>query len=195
MSTTYLSGYVYYVSFIDDYSRKTWIYFLKRKNEVFEKFKEFKALVENLSEKKIMILRLDNEGEFTSTEFKDFCKKVGIKRELTTPYNPQQNGVAKRKNRSIMEAVKAMIHDQDLPMYLWAEAAKTVVYVQNKLSHNALGNKTIEEMFTGEKPEVSHPKIFGCLVYLHVPKEKRSNLDSSENKGIFVGYSDHSKAY
>ena len=85
---------VYYVSFIDDYSRKTWIYFLKSKNEVFSKFKEFKALVENLSEKKIKIFRSDNGGEFTSGELKAFYKEFGIKRELSTPYNPQQNGVA-----------------------------------------------------------------------------------------------------
>ena len=129
MTTTSLSGYVYYVSFIDDYSHKTWIYFLKGKNEVFSKFKEFKALVENLSEKKINIFRSNNGGEFTAGEFKDFCKEVGIKRELSTPYNPQHNGVAERKNRTIMEAVKAMIHDQDLPMHLWEEAARTTVYV------------------------------------------------------------------
>ena len=85
MTTTSLRGYVYYVSFIDDYSRKTWIYFLKGKNEVFNKFKEFKALVENLSEKKIKIFRSDNGGECTSGEFKAFCKEVGIKRELYTP--------------------------------------------------------------------------------------------------------------
>jgi transposase InsO family protein len=89
MPVASLSRYVYYVSFIDDFSRKTWIYFLKAKSEVFNKFKEFKALVENLSEKKIKILRSDNGGEFTSDEFKAFCKEVGIKRELSTPYNPQ----------------------------------------------------------------------------------------------------------
>jgi hypothetical protein len=195
MSTTSLSGYVYYVSFIDDFSRKTWIYFLKSKGEVFSKFKEFKALVENLSERKIKILRSDNGGEFTSDDFKAFCREVGIKRELSTPYNPQQNGVAERKNRTIMEAVKAMIHDQDLPMHLWAEATRTVVYVQNKSPHRALGNKTPEEMFTGEKPEVSHLQIFGCPVYVHVPKDKRSKLDPSGKKGVFVGYSETSKAY
>ena len=109
MSSTSLSGFKYYITFIVDYSRKTWIYFLKAKSEVFEKFKEFKALIENLSDKKIKTLRSDNGGEYTSKEFEAFCKDAGIKRELTTPYNPQQNGVAERKNRTIMEAVKTMI--------------------------------------------------------------------------------------
>ena len=85
-------------------------------------------------------------------EFVSFCRDVGIKRELTTPYNPQQNSVAKRKNRIIMEAVKTMIHDQDLSMCLWVEAAMTIVYVQNRLSHSALGFKTSEEMITRKKP-------------------------------------------
>jgi transposase InsO family protein len=145
MPSSSISGYVYYVSFIDDYSRKTWIYFLKSKDEVFSKFKEFKALIENLSERKIKILRSDNGGEYTLKEFVSFCRDVGIKRELTTPYNPQQNSVAERKNIMIMEAVKTMIQDQDLPMCLWAEAAMAVVYVQNRLSHSALGFKTIEK--------------------------------------------------
>jgi hypothetical protein len=126
-----ISGYVYYVYFINDYSRKTWVYLLKSKDEVFNKFKEFKALIENLSERNIKTLRSDNGGEYTSKEFVKYCKDVGIKRELTTPYNPQQNGVAEIKNRTIMEAVNTMIHDQDLPMCLWEKAAKIAVYVQN----------------------------------------------------------------
>jgi hypothetical protein len=195
MSATSLSGYVYYVFFIDDYSRKTWIYLLKKKNEVFGKFKEFKALVENLTERNIKTLRSDNGGEFTLEEFKEYCKEVGIKRELSTPYNPQQNGVAKRKNRMIMEAVKAIIHDQDLPMHLWEEAAKIAVYVQNRSPHNVLENKTPEEMFSREKSKVNHLRIFGCPVFVHVPKEKRTKLDPSEKNGIFVGYYDTSKTY
>jgi transposase InsO family protein len=129
---------------------------LKTKDEVFSKFKKFKALIENLSERKIKILRSDNGGEYTSKEFVNFCKDVGIKRELTIPYNPQQNNVAEQKNRTILEAMKIIIHYQDLPMCLWA-----VVYVHNRLSHSALGLKTPEEMFTEKKPEVSHLKIFG----------------------------------
>jgi hypothetical protein len=195
MPSSSISGYVYYVSFIDDYSRKTWIYFLKSKDEVFSKFKEFKALIENISERNIKILRSDNGGEYTSKEFVRFCRDVGIKRELTTPYNPQQNDVAERKNRTIMEAVKTMIHDQYLPMCLWTEAAMAVVYVQNRLSHSALGFKTPEEMFTGKKPEVSHLKIFGCPVFTHIPKEKRNKLEPSGKKGIFVGYCEVSKVF
>ena len=88
-----------------------------------------------------------------------------------------------------MEAVKTMIHDQDLPMHLWAKAARTNVYVKNRLSHSALGFQTHEEMYTGNKTEVSHLKIFGFPIYVHILKEKRTKLDSSGNKGIFVGYS------
>ena len=87
-----------------------------------------------------------------------------------------------------MEAVKTMIHDQDLPMHLWAKVARTTVYVQNKLYHSALGFKTPEEMFTGKKPEVSHLKIFGCPVFVHILKERRTKLDPSGKKGIFIGY-------
>jgi hypothetical protein len=195
MPSTSLSGYVYYVSFIDDYSRKTWVYFLKSKDEVLGKFKEFKALVENLSKRKIKILRSDNGGEYTSNEFGSFCRDAGIKRELTTPYNPQQNGVVERNNRMIMEAIKIMIHDQDLPMHLCAEATRTTIYVQKRLSHSAFGFKTLEGIFTRKKLEVSHLKIFGCPVFVHIPKEKRTKLDPSGNKGIFVGYCEVSKSF
>jgi transposase InsO family protein len=88
MKVPSLVNFVYYVIFIDEYSRKTWIYFLKVKDKVFSKFQEFKDLVENLSRRNIKILRSDNGGEYTSNEFKDFCREARIKRELTTPYNP-----------------------------------------------------------------------------------------------------------
>jgi hypothetical protein len=93
-----------------------------------------------------------------------------------------------------MEAVKTTIHDQDLPMHLWAEASITTMYVQKKLSHSALGLKTTKEMFSRMKPEVTHLRIFGCLVFVHIPKEKRTNTDPLGKKGIFVGYCEVSKA-
>ena len=95
----------------------------------------------------------------------------------------------------IMEAARAMLHDQDLPMHLRAEASRTSVYVQNHTPHRVLKNKTPEEVFFSKKPEVSHLRIFSCLVYIHILKEKRTKLDPSGKKGIFVGYSESSNAY
>jgi transposase InsO family protein len=184
MTVASLNGYLYYVLFIDDHSRKTWIYFLKTKDGVLARFQEFKAQVENLTGRRIKVLRLDNGGEYTSRDFSDFCIEAGIKREYIVPYNPQQNGVVERKNITIIEATKAMIHDQNLPMILWAEASMTVVYVQNKSPHQILKNMTLEEAFTGVKPEVGHFRIFGCPVYIHVPKEKRTKLDPSGSKTL-----------
>ena len=105
-----------------------------------------------------------------------------------------------RKNRTIMEEkimedAREMLHDQDLLMHLWAEAARAAVYVHNCTPHSVLENNTPEEIFSGKKPEVSHLRIFGCPVYIHILKEKRTKLDPSGDKGIFVGYSEISKAY
>jgi transposase InsO family protein len=118
MTVASLSGYLYYVIFVDDNSRKTWIYFLKSKEseEVLGRFQEYIAQVENLTGKKIKTLRSDNGGEYTSKGFCDFCVEAGIKREYIVSYNHRQNGVVERKNKSIVEAAKAMIHDQSLPV-------------------------------------------------------------------------------
>ena len=94
-------------------------------------------MIENHIENKIKTFRPDNGGEFTSEEFKELCRESGIKRE-----NPQQNGVVERKNRTIMEPARAMLHDQDLPMHIWEEVARTAMYVQNLTPHRVLDNKT-----------------------------------------------------
>jgi transposase InsO family protein len=101
-----------------------------------------------LTKWKTKILRFDNGGEYTSKELVSFCKAVGIRRELIVPHNPQQNGVAERKNRSIEEFVKAMMNDQNLSMFLWGEAAMEAVYVQNRSPHRILKNMTREEAFS-----------------------------------------------
>jgi hypothetical protein len=195
MSVESVSGFKYFVLFIDDYSKKTWIYFLKAKDEVFDKFQEFRALVENQTGRKIRVLRSDNEGEYNSKEFLDYCAAVGIKKELTVPYNPQQNGVAERKNRTIVGVAWAMIHDQGLPLFLWAEASRTTVYIQNRSPHTILGKSTHEEVFTGTEPDVSHLRIWGSVCHCHVPSMKMTKLESTTDKGLLVGYCESSKAY
>ena len=195
MPVKYLGGSSYYIIFIDDYSRNTWLYLLKTQDKVFNKFQEFKAEIENLMNKKIKMLRTDNGGEYTSKEFVAFYKSAGIRREMTVHHNPQQNGVAERKNISIEETVKALLNDQGLSMFLWGEATMTTIYVQNRSPHRILKDMTPEEAFSGKKPNVENLRIFGCPVYSHIPKDKRNKLEPSGKKGIFVGYSDSSKAY
>ena len=103
--------------------------------------------------------------------------------------------MAERKNHLIVGVVRAMLHDQSLPFFLWAEACSTAVYVMNTSPHRALGCKTPEEMFTGKVPEIGHIRIFGCLTYSHVPSEKRTKLEAPRERGIFVGYDETSKAF
>jgi hypothetical protein len=101
------------------------------------------------------------------------------------PYNPQQNGVVERKNKAICEATKAMMFDQDLPNYLWEESTPTTMYIQNMCPHDILKDETLEEVFSGIKPEVGNIRIFGCSMYIHVPKEKRKKMEPSRKKGVF----------
>ena len=156
------------MSFTDDFSCKTWIYFLKKKDEAFKWFRTFKALVENQTEKRIKVLRTDNGTEYESNEFNDFCIEAGIKRETTTAYTPEQNGVAERKNETVVEVAHAMLCDQGLPKFLWGEATNTIVYVQNRCPHSALDSRTPKEVFSSKKPNVSHFRVFGCLVYFQI---------------------------
>ena len=144
--------------------------------------------MENQNGRRIQALRSDNGGEYTSKEFAGYCRHEGIRRHLTVPYTPEQNGVAERKNISIIGAARAMLHDQSLPFFLWAEACNTDVYLQNMSPHHALGSKTHDDTFTGKKPEVSHFRIFGCLNFSHVPSEKRTKFEPTTDTCIFVGY-------
>ena len=111
------------------------------------------------------------------------------------PYDLEQNGIAERKNKTIVEAAKAMLYDQDMPKFLWVEACNTAIYVHNRIPHNALGKITPESVFTGSKPKVSHFRIFGSATYCHVLEEKRNKLDKTVEKGYLVGYSENARAY
>jgi transposase InsO family protein len=155
MKTTSHGGARYLVTFIDNFLRKIHVYLLKAKGKVFDKFKVYKALVENQIDMKIKTLRSDNGREFMSKKFDDFLRECGIQRQTSAPYTPQQNGVVERANRTIMECARSMILAQGLDLEFWAEAVNTVVYIKNRCATTALDSKTLQEAWTGDKPNVA----------------------------------------
>ena len=195
MSTQSLSGGLYFLSFIDDYTRFVWVYILKTKDQVFQKFLEWKALVENGSGRKVKTFRTDNGGEYTSTEFETYLKKEGVRHELTVAKTPQQNGVAERMNRTLVETVRSMLSDSKLPKRFWAEALSTAVYLRNRSPTRAVDGMTPFEAWNNVKPDVGHLRVFGCLCYAHIPKDERQKLDVKARKCIMLGYGTETKAY
>ena len=195
MSTQSLGGCEYFLTLIDDKTRYTWVYILKRKDQVFKQFLEWKALAENSTGQKLKVLRSDNGGEYTSKEFESYLRQEGIRHELTTPKCPEQNGVAERMNRTIVETARCMLAEAKLPRSFWAEAVSTAVYLRNRSPTSAVKGMTPYQSLTGEKPEVNLLIVFGCLAYAHIPKDERQKFDPKARKSIFLGYDANTKAY
>ncbi|KAL5848374.1 hypothetical protein ACOSQ4_006387 [Xanthoceras sorbifolium] len=183
-----LSGSLYYVTFIDDSTRKVWVYFLKKKSEVFDTFRKWKAMVENETGLKIKRLRSDNGGEYKDSRFREFCANSGIKMEKTVPMTPQQNGVAERMNRTLNERARSMRLHAGLPKMLWAEAVNTAAYLINRGPSVPLDGGIPEEVWSGKEVNISHLRVFGCISYVHIDSAERSKLDAKSNKCVFVGY-------
>ncbi|KAI5314779.1 hypothetical protein L3X38_043955 [Prunus dulcis] len=158
----------FFLTFIDDCTRMCWVYFLRHKSEALNVFKKFKATVELQS---------------------------GIERQLTTPYTPQQNGVAKRKNRTIVEMAKCLLLEKKIPFDFWAEAVNISMYILNRCPTKVLSKRTPFEAYSGRKPGVKHLKVFGSLCYAHVPKQQRQKLDLASKRCIFLGYGSCEKRY
>lgn len=193
MKTVSLGASKYFLLITDDFSRMSWVYFLKAKSEAFESFKIFKAMVEKQSGLYVKALRTDRGGEFLSNEFITFCEEHGIRRELTAPYTPEQNGVAERKNRTVVEMARSMLKARGVPNRFWCEAVATAVYILNVSPTKAVMNMTPLEAWRGKKPYVSHLRIFGCIAYALV--DLRTKLDDKSAKCVFIGYAAQSKAY
>jgi len=185
----------YLFTVIDDFSRKLWVFFLTDKSEAFKQFKLFKTRVEKETRINIKGLRTDRGGEFTSKEFAEFCELHGIKRQLTAAYTPQQNGVAERKNRTIMNMVRSLLNSRKVPKIFWPEAVNWAVHVLNRSPTFAVRNKTPEEAWSGTKPSVAHFRVFGCVSYAHIPDNKRTKLDDKSLKCVLLGVSEGAKAY
>ncbi|UYV77486.1 hypothetical protein LAZ67_15001230 [Cordylochernes scorpioides] len=171
-------------------NRYTTLFLLKNKNEVFNKLKDYSAFVQNKFKTKIKTLRSDNGGEYQSTSMQEF---LSICHQTSTPYCPQQNGVAERKNRSLVEMAKTMLNESGLDFKYWGEAILTANYLQNRLPTRKL-TKTPYELWNSITPNLNHLRIFGSKAYVYNTR-RINKFEQNALEGIFVGYSQRSKAY
>jgi len=153
-----LGGNKYFINFIDEFSRKLWLYLITAKSEAFDMFQKFKILVEKQSGKSIKVLRFDGGGEYTSKVFEKFCEDNGIVHEVTAPYTPQHNGLAERRNKSLLDMTRSMFKVKKMPNTFWGESVKTAAYILNRCPTKKL-NQIPKEIWLGCKQSAKHLKF------------------------------------
>ncbi|GJX85295.1 putative ribonuclease H-like domain-containing protein [Tanacetum coccineum] len=178
----------------DDFSRFSWVFFLATKDETSGILKTFITEIENQLDHKVKVIRSDNGTEFKNSIMNQFCEMKGIKREFSVARTPQQNGVAERKNRTLIEAARTMLVDSKLPTTFWAEAVNTACYVLNRVLVIKPHNKTPYELIRGRPPLIDFMKPFGCPVTILNTRDHLSKFEGKADEGYFVGYSVVSKA-
>jgi hypothetical protein len=190
-----LSGATYFITFTDDYSRKTWVYCVKTKDQLRTVFTEFRVRVELETSRKIIIIRCDNGSEYKSLE-KLFGILYGIMFEYTTAYTPYQNAVPERLNAILVSLSRAMLTCAGLPVTLWGEAVIAVSYIRNRTPIGPQG-LTPEEAYSGKKPSVSHLRAWGCVAYANIASPQRDGDKLAQNGLLtaLVGYMPTSKQY
>nr|GFB85520.1 retrovirus-related Pol polyprotein from transposon TNT 1-94 [Tanacetum cinerariifolium] len=179
----------------DDFSSFTWTFFLRTKDETSSILRNFITKIQNLKDLKVKFIRCDNGGEFKSKEMNEFCTKKGIRREFSNAKTPQQNGVAERRNRTLIEAVRTMLADAKLLVTFWNEAVNTACYVQNRVLVNKFQNKTPYELFNNGIPAIGFLRPFGCHVMILNTLDNLGKFDAKGGECYFVGYSMSSKAF
>ena len=183
-----LGGASYFVSFIDDSTWKVLAYPIRTKDPVFSIFSDWLAMVENQSGRKLKCLRTDNGGEFKSEEFVKFCRECGIRREYTTPYNPEHNRIVERMNRMIQERVVYMLQHSGPSDGFWADALRTTIHIINMSPSRHLGLQIPQQLWTGSKPNYAKLRIFRCEAYALIPKDDRRKLEPRSRNCVFLGY-------
>ena len=184
-----INGFRYAVTFVDDFSRYANVKFLRYKSEVLEMFKEY------IAEHGVpQILRSDNGTEYTSKDFRRLCVENKIKQEFTVPETPEQNGLAERFNRTVVEMARCMLIESGLPKSYWVRALDTAAQVRNIVVKENNG-KSPFEMFWLRKPKMHNLKVFGCLAYVKNRKTSQSKFDPKAKKHVFIGYDRNSPGF
>ncbi|GJS98072.1 putative ribonuclease H-like domain-containing protein [Tanacetum coccineum] len=179
----------------DDFSRFSWVFFLRTKDETSGILKDFIRQIENQLNQKVKTIRCDNGTEFKNRDIIEFCGSKGIKREYSNARTPQQNGVAERKNRTLIKAARTMLADSFLPNTFWAEAVSTACYVLNRVLVTKPQNKTPYELITGKIPIISYIRPFGCHVTILNTIDHLGKFEGKSDEEFLVGYSLNSKDF
>uniref|UniRef100_A0A1J3J2T0 Retrovirus-related Pol polyprotein from transposon TNT 1-94 n=4 Tax=Noccaea caerulescens TaxID=107243 RepID=A0A1J3J2T0_NOCCA len=185
----------YFVTFIDEKSKYTWLTLLPSKDRVLEAFINFQSYVTNHYNAKIKTFRSDNGGEYTSKAFKQFLDKNGIIHQTSCPYTPQQNGVAERKNRHLMEVARSMMFHTNVPKRFWGDAVVTACYLINRIPTKILNDLSPFKVLNQTEPSIDYLRVFGCVCFVLIPGEQRNKLDAKSVRGMFIGYSINQKGY
>ena len=188
-----IGGMRYMVTFIDDFSRYLWVFFMKEKSKTLSKFKEFKSTTEAEIGKRVRRLFTNNGGEYTSYKFSNFLRENRIRRQFTCSNTPQQNGVAERKNMHLAEICRSMLHAKNVPRQFWAEAMKTTTFIINRLPQQRLCFLSPFEKLRSKTPTVNYFRVFGCVCYVFLPDHLRSKIDKKAVRCIFIGYDSQRK--
>ncbi|GJZ69731.1 retrovirus-related pol polyprotein from transposon TNT 1-94 [Tanacetum coccineum] len=189
-------GNLYTLVVVDDYSRYTWTRFLKTKNEAFEKFEILSRKIQNQLGSSIIAIRTDHGREFDNeVQFGAYCDALGITHNFSAPRTPQSNGVVERKNRTLQEMSRTMLNEQSIPQNFWCNAIDTSTYILNRILIRPILGKTPYEIFRGRKPSLEYFKVFGSKCFILNTKDHLTKFDPKSYKGVFLGYSQNSKAY
>jgi Reverse transcriptase (RNA-dependent DNA polymerase)/gag-polypeptide of LTR copia-type/Integrase core domain/GAG-pre-integrase domain len=188
-------GSRYLMLVVDDCTRFTWMAALHSKDQAFDAFQRYVSLAEAEHSTRVCCVRSDNGGEFISKAFSAWLSGRGIRRELTTPHSPWQNGVVERMNRTIVEGGRTLLQAAQLPLSLWVLSSYATVYCRNRSPSSTLSDSTPYEAWYGAKPRHLHLRCFGCLAYAHIRMEDRTKFSPKAQAYTFVGYSLDSSAY
>jgi histone deacetylase 1/2 len=186
-------GKKYYVSFIDDYSKFTWIYLLRYKFEVFKYFREFQSLVERLFNHKILAMQSDWGGEYE--RFNSFFRNIRITHLVSCPHTHQQNGAAECKHRHIVEMGLALLANASMPLKYWDQALLAAVYLINITPSKVIGHDTPMHRLLGKQPDYSSMRIFGCACWPHLRPYNAHKLQYQSKRCVFLGYSNMHKGF
>jgi len=190
-----IGGNKYGFVIVDDYSHYTWVFFLHDKSEVQGIFKKFAKRAQNVFDVKIKKVRSDNGMEFKNTNIEEYLDEEGIKHEFSVPYTPQQNGVVERKNRTLIEAARAMLDEYKTPVNYWAKAVHIACHAINSLYIQKKREKTAYELLTGKKPKVHYFRVFGSKCFILNKKSKSSKFAPKVDEGFMLGYGTNEYGY